>query len=453
MRIRSRVAAAMATGLLLAGVAPAFASDPPNDPDFPKQYGPTQIGALDAWTQSTGSGVLVAVVDSGVDVDHPDLKAKLVIRPGSDVADGDDNPDDDSLLKDGEGKVVRGHGTGGAGVIGAITGNGVGIAGVAPDVKILPVKVFPSKSGSLGSLSSVPAGIRFAVDQGAQVINLSVGTLGFGNGVGFIETPCREAYLRGSLCVVSSGNARANDPRSGYASDVDFLNVTANDRDAQPAPFAQNADTKWGLSAPGVAVYTTWALEDGGYQEVNGTSFSAPHASGVAALLFAQGLKVSEVVQRMLQTARPMGEPTRNGAGLVDAAAAVGAVRTEVKGSTPQEQANNNAVLLPKAATRTPTSSAPGPASASPAAQTSTARAVTPAAGATATTVDNGGFGDTDFNADLTGATSDSALGLGVEPAATRTELVFYMLVTFAVMLVAGTGLTAWGRIRRLRST
>jgi subtilisin family serine protease len=454
MRRRRLAVLLVAPLLLVAALGPAHAADAPNDPDFPKQYGPVQVGALDAWSKSRGEGVLVAVVDSGVDVDHPDLAGKLVVRPGSDLADGDDDPDDDSELQDGAGKAVRGHGTGGAGVIAAATNNGIGMAGVAPDAKILPVKVFPSdpNQGLLQGFSAVPNGIRFAVAEGAKVINLSLGSFSFGSLIGAVETPCRDAYNQGALCIVSSGNDRQNRPESGYDRNVDFLIVTANDKDAQGASFAQNADTKWGLSAPGVGIWTTTALENGnnGYAEVNGTSFSAPHASGVAALLFAQGLEAPEVVQRMLSTARPMGEPTRHGAGLVDAAAAVGAPRTEVSG-TPEAEATNREILLPKAATRTPSSSVPpgGPAAPAPAGPTEVAP-VAEAAGEDV--VDpNAGFGDEDFNADLTGATSDQALGLGPEPAATRSELVFYMVAMMAGTLLLVIGLATWIQVRRRR--
>jgi subtilisin family serine protease len=454
VRTWRRTAVVVALVLPTLWLRPASAAQAPNDPEFPKQYGPVQVGALDAWSKTKGEGVLVAVVDSGVDVDHPDLKDKLVIRPGSDLADGDDDPDDDSELQDGEGKAVRGHGTGGAGVIAATTNNSIGIAGVAPEAKILPVKVFPSNpnQGIVQGFSAIPNGIRFAVSQGAKVINLSVGTIkGFGSLVGAIESPCRDAYAQGAICVVASGNDRANNPSSGYANDVDFLIVTANDKEAKGATFAQNADTKWAVSAPGVGVFTTTALENGngGYAEVNGTSFSAPHAAGVAALLFAQGLKAPEVVQRLLATARPMGEPTRYGAGLVDAAAAVGVARTEVSGETPQQEATNSSILLPKAATRTPTpTTAPARGAAAPSAASPTpAAASAPAAPA----ADQGGYGDTDFNADLTGATSDEALGLGPEPAASREELTFYMLAMLAGTFLLGTGLGLWSRLRARR--
>src|SRR5207248_2655146 len=125
----------------------------------------------------------------------------------------DDNPDDDSQQKDGEGKVVQGHGTHVAGIAAAITDNGVGIAGVAPAAKIMPLKVFPTSPNAplVDVLTAVPNAIRYAVDNGAKVINLSLGDALPGNAlVGTIETPCANAYQRGALCVVASGNSGDN---------------------------------------------------------------------------------------------------------------------------------------------------------------------------------------------------------------------------------------------------
>ena len=306
------------------GVPPAQAS---TDPGFKKQWGPQQVGAPAAWTKSAGNGITIAVVDSGVDVDHPDLKDKIV--PGHDFGDNDDNPDDDSQLKDGEGKVVQGHGTHVAGIAAAITDNGVGIAGMAPFAKIMPLKVFASDPNSsiVNALTAVPTAIRYAVDHGAKVINLSLGGIQGVSLVGIIETPCAQAYSRGSLCVVASGNSGQNNA-SGYSHDVQFLNVTANDKNGNHAPFGQKADTQWSVSAPGMEIYSTYPVEIGdksGYAVEQGTSMAAPHATGLAALLFAQGLSVGQVVQKILTTATPMGDPGTNGAGRINAAAAVGA--------------------------------------------------------------------------------------------------------------------------------
>lgn len=308
-----------AVALVAIGAPPAHAT---NDPGFKKQYGLNQIGAPAAWTKSAGNGITIAIVDSGVDVDHPDLKGKIV--PGRDFADGDDNPDDDSRLKDGSGKAVQGHGTHVAGIAAAITDNGVGIAGTAPFAKIMPLKVFPSNENSplLGVVSAVPQAIRFAVDNGAKVINLSLGGIQGISLVGIIETPCAEAYNRGALCVVSSGND--GDRPSGYQRGVEFLNVTANDSKGNHASFGQYADTQWSVSAPGVGIYSTYPVELGSYTELQGTSMSAPFAAGTVALLFAQGLSVGQVINKLLSTATPMGNPGVNGAGRINAAAAVG---------------------------------------------------------------------------------------------------------------------------------
>ena len=114
---------------------------------------------------------------------------------------------------------------------------------------------------------------------------------------------------------------------SGYQRDFYALMVTANDKAGKHAAFGQNADTKWALSAPGVAVYTTAPTDSGSYDTVNGTSFSSPHVAG-AALLFSLGLPVNEVVNKLLGTARPMGDSAVNGAGLLDVAAAAGVIRS-----------------------------------------------------------------------------------------------------------------------------
>ena len=322
--------AALVAAVLVPAAAGAQTS---NDPGFSKQYGPQQIGAPVAWTKTRGANVTIAIVDSGVDTEHPDLRAKLV--SGTDIADNDNNPDDDSPLKDGAGQPVKGHGTHVAGIAAAITDNAVGIAGVAPDSRIMPVKVFPSRPGGtiVSAATTIPNGIRYAVDRGAKVINLSVGTFQGISLVGLIETPCFEAYQRGSLCVVASGNS--GDNPSGYPDNLAALLVTANDRAGNHASFGQHADTQWAVSAPGVAIYATVPVEDGSYGEKQGTSMAAPHAAGAAGLLFAQGLTIQQVVDRLLSTAKGMGNTAVNGAGRIDAGAAVGATAPAAPGTGP----------------------------------------------------------------------------------------------------------------------
>lgn len=346
-RISTFAVAAVALGLTLAATAQAASGS--NDPDYKRQYGVAQVNAPSVWAQKTrGAGVTIAIVDSGVDLDHPDLKGKLVA--GRDFADSDNNADDDSELNDSDGKSVKGHGTHVAGIAAAITDNKVGVAGVAPDAKIMPLKVFTSGSSGVLGFAAVPNAIRYAVDNGARVINLSLGT--FESDVplvGFTQTPCADALQRGALCVVASGNSGASEP-SGYPRDYPGLIVTANTEAGTHASFGQKADTQWALSAPGQGNWSTVPVEQGGYGEKSGTSMAAPHAAGVAALLFAamnppqDAEGVQMVIDRMLSTARPMGDTGTNGAGRVDAAAAAGVPVVAEETSTTVAPAGNRAI-------------------------------------------------------------------------------------------------------------
>ena len=145
---RTAVAAASLTlAMLWIGLRPATAS---NDTYFPQQWGLQKVGAEQAWGVARGQGVIIGIIDSGVKLNHPDLQANLL--PGWDFVDKDDYPDDG-----------QGHGTLVAGVAAAVAGNGEGIAGVAPEAKILPVRVFDSGGNSRSDV--VSTGIRWAVEE------------------------------------------------------------------------------------------------------------------------------------------------------------------------------------------------------------------------------------------------------------------------------------------------
>jgi subtilisin family serine protease len=351
------------------------------DPLWNRQYGPTMIGADNAWQKSTGKGVTVAVVDSGVDVDHPDLKAKLV--KGRDFACSDDNPDDDSTIKDSNGVAVKGHGTHVAGTVGAITNNNTGVAGVAPDVKIMPLKVFASNDACQSSgggvfSTAITAAIDYAVDNGAKVINLSLDQRIAGLGgvlIDSIASRCTAAFDRGSLCVVAAGNDGSSQP-SGYARSFTGMVVTANDKDGKHAAFGQRADTMWGVSAPGVAILNTWPMDDSahdGYNEIQGTSMAAPHVSGAAALLFATGLSARAVAEKLVNTAGPPRDQVVEGAGLihVDQALGLEPVTTTLKNQAPSASGGGSPTKARSQAgggsravvtTAAPPTTAPGPA-------------------------------------------------------------------------------------------
>lgn len=345
MRWRRPLVALLAALAATAGWLPAGAAD--GDPLFAQQYGPQQIRAPEAWSRSTGAGVIIAVVDSGVDAAHPDLAGQVV--PGIDFVDrGGDGTLDDC-----------GHGTHVAGIAAAATGNGIGIAGVAPGARILPVRVFstnPLTGDCEGFLDDVVAGIDWAVGHGAKVVNLSLGPelplLG-ARSIAALEDAVERAFAKGALAVIAAGNSLllgATQP-SGYRSDLHAVVVTATDRAGGHPSWANRADTAWSLAAPGDEILST--VPGARYATMSGTSMATPHAAGVAAMLFAEGLDNRAVAARMLSTARPLGSRSVNGAGLLDAAAAV-----DVPGEPGRTRLSSAAVAPP------PPTSAPPPAAA-----------------------------------------------------------------------------------------
>ena len=321
MQLRRRVwGIPGALAILVAATLPARAS---NDPLYGQQYGPQQVRAPQAWSRSIGVGVTIAIVDTGVDLHQPDLASKLA--PGWDFVDGDAVPQDDD-----------GHGTHVAGIAAAVTDNGVGIAGVAPGAKIIPVRVL--NSVGVGSATDVDLGIRWAVDHGAKVVNLSLGSPVSATdalqGGSAQEDAIAYAWSKGALVVAAAGNLElaGSTQASGYNHDVQAVVVTATDKDGNHPAYANRADTRWALSAPGDLILSTWLTGQGrvsnDYKKDSGTSMAAPHVSGVAALLFAEGLDKQQVVDRLVGTAHSLGNPGTNGAGLVDAGAAVNLATT-----------------------------------------------------------------------------------------------------------------------------
>ena len=334
----------------------AFAAAP-NDPLYAKQWGLQQIHAEQAWTKSTGSGVVIAVVDSGVDLSHPDLQGKLV--PGATFA-GCPDPgpypcgNGDWKGVDGIGQRADRHGTHVAGIAAAATGNGVGVAGVARDAKIMPVKVLEDGGGFD---SDIAAGIYYAVDHGAKVVNLSLGgdptDLAFKITGDFkvMDDAIQYAYSHGVLTVVAAGNE--NSPFCyAFAWQAGVMCVVATDRNEQHASYSNFGvnDTQKAVAAPGGAGLATqqvplcdediWSAVpagtegfcgNSGFNPLAGTSMATPHVSGVAALLYAQGRSLNNIIATLDQTARTPGTGARGvwtpdyGWGIVDAQAAVNA--------------------------------------------------------------------------------------------------------------------------------
>ena len=355
VRPLSILAAAFVTAVALAAPAAGSTDDTYTD----RQWHLVTIGAEEAWTISTGAGALVAVVDSGVDLTHPDLSANLVSYPDADMVepDGACGGKPRTCTQDGA-QDKNGHGTHVAGIVAAVANNGIGVAGVAPAAKVLPVRVL-DETGS-GSFDQIAAGVDYAVSKGAKVINLS---LGFYSGadvplraMGFfevLETAIDEAWASGAVVVVAAGNDSfplCTEP-SAYPNVIcvgatDQFDLKAGYSNSDPLhPNYVTAPGGWGLGGFSLghnsptggtctgeifSTYlrsaTSYCSPESGYEGVSGTSMASPVVSGVAALLAGKGLTNSEIVDCIKSTADDLGAPGRDpvyGYGRVDAATAV----------------------------------------------------------------------------------------------------------------------------------
>lgn len=286
-----------------------FAAAIPNDPIFAAQWHHQTIDAPGAWDLETGDGsIIVAIVDSGIDLDHPDLAARLV--PGYNAV--DDLAQVDGGAVDG----LTDHGTMVAGIVGAIGDNGVGVTGVAWDVSLMPVRVsnLPNDSAFISDLNQ---GARWAADHGARIINVSFSS------VSTQSVQTTGAYIReaGGTYVWSAGNSGVS---LGVADHPDVTIVGATDQSDERAWFS-NFGPPIDVVAPGVGIETT-AI--GGYAPNNGTSFAAPMAAGLLALILSVDPEFDPIDAEAIlgATAFDLGDPGEDGvfgAGRIDAAAAV----------------------------------------------------------------------------------------------------------------------------------
>ena len=353
---RCVVALCCALGAALGGVTPAHATD---DSFFDMQWNLAQIGAADAWGGSTGSGVTIGIVDTGVDPDHPDLRGK--IDATANCVGG--------TCREGNAYDVHGHGTMVSGIAAAATGNGRGVAGVAPDARLVVAKAVDDDGK--GSVEDINAAIRWVVDRGAKVVNLSVGDPNF-LVVSLLGTPLRPgieyAWSRNAVPVLASGNENlgvAGLGSSNYGS-LNALVVGATDKSGGVASYSSGiGNAKWGLVAPGGNTGGTGndilsTYPNGRYAWVAGTSMAAPHVSGAVALLLAQGLSPSSAVSRLLGSLDKIscGSGCQ---GRLDVAAAVGsrAGGSPVVTAPPAPAAAPGTTARPRPATTSTTSPAP----------------------------------------------------------------------------------------------
>ncbi len=282
----------------------------PNDPDYSKQWNLRGINIERAWEENHGEGITVAVIDTGVSK-VPDLRETEFVE-GYDFVNDRSNAEDDN-----------GHGTHVAGTIAQSTNNNYGVAGIAYKAKIMPLKVLSGTGG--GTVGDIAEAIRFAVDNKADVINMS---LGGGGETQVMKEAIEYAYSKGVVIVAAAGNA--DDNSAAYpARFPHVIGVSAVDASGNKAPYS-NFGAGIDIAAPGGSdtgkiIQETIDPAQGGepaFLGFQGTSMAAPHVAGVVALIKAAGIKEPNAVLEVLQqSARKINDDPFNhfGAGQLDA--------------------------------------------------------------------------------------------------------------------------------------
>jgi serine protease len=286
----------------------------PNDPLYSKQWHMHSINVEGAWKQTKGSGVTVAVIDTGISQVRDLVETKFA--KGYDFVNDRENAVDDN-----------GHGTHVAGTIAQSTNNSYGVAGIAYEASLMPLKVLSEYGG--GTVADIAEAIRFATDNGADVINMS---LGGGGESQLMKDAIDYAHNKGVVIVAAAGNESAN----GVAYPARYphvIGVSALGPDAEKAPYS-NYGAGVDISAPGGSdagkiLQETIDLDNKGeevFLGLQGTSMASPHVAGVAALVKASGVeKPDEIEEVLLESARAIKEDSLNyyGAGQLNAEAAV----------------------------------------------------------------------------------------------------------------------------------
>jgi len=280
----------------------------PNDELYSRyQWNLRKIGTDQSWTfNKDASGVVVAVIDTGVDLTHPDIEPH--IASGYNVIKPEDQPEDDV-----------GHGTHVSGVISALVNNRLGVAGMTWSSRILPVKVL-DETGS-GSTYAVAQGIIWATDHGAKVINMSLGNYATSS---FLHDAIKYAYDKDVVLIAASGNDNTDRP-SYPAYYPEVFAVAASDSNNNRASFSNYGDYI-DVTAPGVNIASTYPKNQ--YVALSGTSMATPHVSALAALIRATNpsLRNTEVMDIIRITAQDIGDPGTDsyfGYGLINVPKAV----------------------------------------------------------------------------------------------------------------------------------
>jgi subtilisin family serine protease len=272
-------------------------------------WGVNRIDADLAWGVSTGSGVKVAIVDTGIQLTHPDLQAN--IKGNVNTINPKKTGDDDN-----------GHGTHVAGTVAAID-NDIGVIGASPTAYLYAVKVL-SRTGS-GFLSDVIEGLQWCIDNGMQVANMSLGTSSYSQS---FEEAVKKVNEAGIVQVAAAGNSGPADNTVAYpAKFAEVIAVSATDKADTIASWSSRGP-EVELAAPGVDIYSTY--KGSTYKTLSGTSMAAPHVTGTVALAIAAG--VADVRGTLQATADDLGATGKDdlyGYGLVDAEEATTGTQTQ----------------------------------------------------------------------------------------------------------------------------
>ena len=268
----------------------------PNDPKFKDQYAPQIVKAPEGWEISTGDkNVIVSIVDTGVDMKHPDLAAKIV--QGYDMVDKDDDPMDG-----------QGHGTHCAGIAAAITDNAEGVAGIAPKCSIMPVRVLDD-NGS-GTYDDVAEGIVWAAEHGANVISMSLG----GRSSSKVVEDAVNLALKKDVAVIAAMGNDGKNVKCYPAAIPGVIAVGSTDKNDKRSSFSNYGE--WiSVSAPGSSVLSTLPTYENGigqknYGSLSGTSMATPATSGLAGLIRSKFPKYDiKQVRAALEKGDDLGKP------------------------------------------------------------------------------------------------------------------------------------------------
>lgn len=453
---RRGLACLIAASLIGAGATVGTrAQADPNDPGYEFQWGLGKVGAAEAWEIGRGEGATVAVLDTGVDLDHEDLKSQL--RPGGwDFVNRDAVPQDD-----------EGQGTHVAGIVAAATGNGIGVAGMAGRAKILPVKVLHDAQD--GFEHNIVDGVRFAIEKKVDVLLLNLGA----NVVMVERATFRdligEAWRAGIIPVLSADHEMV---RADSFAEVPALVVGGLTRDGAPGAYSSGVGpAMWGISAPGGSADGTesdifsafWAHREGdrdygNYVYSAGNIQAAAHVAGAAAILRGLGQTPEQTVERLLSSATdagPTGRDRTYGAGILNAGKSVRGLPAQRAGASgtgsptsappPGDGAGPSEPGPPpgRATGAGPTADVEQPGAGSSSAATAPGAIGTPAGGETPANLEEAAAGAA--GADDGEVVGGLAVSRSPEDMPARTPL----LPLIALLLLVGSGAITWALRRR----